>query len=94
MQIQLANVVKSQEEILLERRVPQAYIKGITIHFLPNSPNALWEALRPGIKAFTPLVGANLPPEPEAQTAVDTTKASSQSSGDIDPPPGARSRRV
>lgn len=35
MQIQLANVVKSQEEILLEAlEFLQAYIKGITIHFL------------------------------------------------------------
>lgn len=34
----------------------QAYIKGITIHFLPNTANAPWEASRPGIKAFTPLI--------------------------------------
>ena len=65
MQIQLANVVKSQEEILLEAlEFLQAYIKGITIHFLPNSPNALWEALRPGIKAFTPLIRSK--PSPRA----------------------------
>ena len=63
MQIRLANVVKSQEEILLEAlEFLQAYIKGITIHFLPNSPNALWEALRPGIKAFTPLIRSKPPP--------------------------------
>lgn len=54
MQIELVNIVDSQEEILLSKWKPpeflQAYIKGITIHFLPNTANVPWEASRPGLK--------------------------------------------
>lgn len=62
MQIQLVNIVRSQEEILSTRKPQflQASIKGITIHFLPNRANAPWEAPRPGIKAFTPLIRSSL----------------------------------
>lgn len=39
-----------------------AYIKGITLHFLLNTANALWEALRPGIKALIQLIRNKLLP--------------------------------
>lgn len=62
MQIQPVNIVGSQEEIfpIQKPQFLQASIKGITIHFLPSRANAPWEAPRPGIKAFMPLIRSSL----------------------------------